>query len=198
MAPTAKPAKMTRQLFYAFGACACVALSAGCRRHSAAATPSGTPTPSIPAGAVALPIAAEAERARAEREHLESGLRAARARLTTAIHFSFDGYDLDAAARSILDQKLEILRINPGLRVRVTGHADNRGADEYNLVLGQRRAAAARRYLAQNGVDAASIETASLGEERPLCAAPGEDCWMTNRRAEFEVIGGSVTVLPPG
>lgn len=189
---------MTRQLFYAVGACACVALASGCRRHSATATASGTPTPSIPPGATALPISSEAERARAERERLESGLRAARAALTTAIQFSFDAYDLDAEARSILDQKLEILRSSPGLRVRVTGHADNRGADEYNVALGQRRAAAARRYLAQNGVDAARIETASLGEERPLCVDPDDECWMRNRRAEFEVIAGSVTVLPPG
>ena len=77
--------------------------------------------------------------------------------------------------------------------MRATGHADERGSDEYNLALGQRRAAAAKRYLTQNGIDAARLEVDSLGEERPVCFSSDEDCRARNRRVDFEIIAGQIT-----
>jgi peptidoglycan-associated lipoprotein len=78
------------------------------------------------------------------------------------------------------------------VRLRITGHTDDRGADEYNLALGQRRAAAAKRFLTQRDVDAARVEIASVGEERPVCTEETEACWARNRRAEFTITAGSV------
>jgi peptidoglycan-associated lipoprotein len=132
--------------------------------------------------------AAEA-RARAERERAEAERRAMalRERMETRIYFNLDRSDLTSQARAILDEKVEILRSVPESRIRITGHADERGADEYNMALGQRRAAAARRYLAQHGIDVNRIETVSLGEEEPVCTEAGESCWSRNRRDEFHI-----------
>jgi peptidoglycan-associated lipoprotein len=137
----------------------------------------------------------EEERLRAEREAAERA-RAARATLEATIHFEFDRSDLDAAAREALDAKLPVLQANPGVRIRVAGHTDARGSDEYNLALGQRRAAAAKRYLTQRGIDAERIEIASLGEEQATCGEETEECWARNRRDEFAVASGTVASAP--
>lgn len=69
----------------------------------------------------------------------------------------------------------------------ISGHADERGSDEYNLALGQRRAVAAKRYLVDHGIDATRLGVVSYGEEHPVCTASAEACWSKNRRAEFEI-----------
>jgi peptidoglycan-associated lipoprotein len=70
----------------------------------------------------------------------------------------------------------------------VHGHCDERGSDEYNLALGNRRATMVKQYLVNHGIDASRIETQSWGEERPIAQGASEDAWSQNRRAEFEVI----------
>jgi peptidoglycan-associated lipoprotein len=122
---------------------------------------------------------------------------ALRSTLREAIHFDFDESDLRDDARSRLAAKLPILLANPGLTLRISGHADERGSDEYNLALGQRRAAAAQRYLTERGVADGRIETVSFGEEQPVAAGGDESAHAANRRAEFEITGGGDRLARP-
>jgi peptidoglycan-associated lipoprotein len=84
------------------------------------------------------------------------------------------------------------LRSSPSIRVRIDGHADERGSVEYNLALGMRRAQAVRQYLMDFGLDATRFETNSFGEDRPLVPGGSESAWSQNRRAEFRVTTGTV------
>lgn len=104
-----------------------------------------------------------------------------------AVYFAFDKYDLDAAARAILDNYAEWLKAHPSTKVTVEGNCDERGTREYNLALGQRRADAVRDYLISSGIDGNRIDTVSFGEERPACQGTGEACWAQNRRADIVV-----------
>jgi peptidoglycan-associated lipoprotein len=117
--------------------------------------------------------------------------------LREAVHFDFDESDLRDDTRARLDAKLPILLANPGVMLRISGHADERGSDEYNLALGQRRASAAKRYLTERGVAEGRIETASFGEEQPVAAGGDESAYATNRRAEFEITGGGDRLARP-
>jgi peptidoglycan-associated lipoprotein len=130
---------------------------------------------------------AEADRLRSEREKAMAN---ARNTLSATIYFDFDSDALTDASRSALDAKLGILNANPAVRLRVAGHTDERGSDEYNLALGQRRAAAAKRYLTQHGIADERIEVISYGEERPAVEGHDESAWSKNRRDEFEITAG--------
>ena len=136
---------------------------------------------------------------RARQDSLAAAGRAvteARNAITAAIHFDYDRSDITDEARGILDAKVPVLNANPGLRIRVAGHTDARGSDEYNLALGQRRAAAAKRYLTQRGVDASRIDVISYGEERPAAQGDDESAYSQNRRDEFEITAGGDNVVP--
>jgi peptidoglycan-associated lipoprotein len=137
----------------------------------------------------------EEERLRAEREAAERA-RVARQTLESPIYFAYDRSDLEAGARDSLEAKLVVLQGNAGVSIRISGHTDERGADEYNLALGQRRAAAAKRFFTQRGIDEGRIEIASLGEEQPVCTESDESCWSRNRRAEFAVTNGTIAAAP--
>lgn len=102
--------------------------------------------------------------------------------------FETDSYTLDAEDRSILDAQVAYLQRYPTVRVTIEGHADERGTREYNLALGDRRANAAKNYLAARGVDAGRMTVISWGKERPAALGSDEASWAENRRA--------VTVLP--
>jgi peptidoglycan-associated lipoprotein len=117
--------------------------------------------------------------------------------LREVIHFDFDEADLRDDARARLDAKLPILLANPSVTLRISGHADERGSDEYNLALGQRRAATAKRYLTERGVAESRIETASFGEEQPVAANGDESSHAANRRAEFDVSGTVARLTRP-
>jgi peptidoglycan-associated lipoprotein len=119
----------------------------------------------------------------------------ARETLVARVYFEFDKSDLPDGERAKLDAKLPILQANPNIRIRIEGNADERGSDEYNLALGTRRAQAARQYLTDHGVDAARIEIASNGEERPVCQEHDENCWKQNRRDEFVIIAGGDRIV---
>ena len=130
---------------------------------------------------------------------------AAAARITAAVlaevqimvHFDFDKADIRSDDRTILDHKAAILGANGGLRLRIAGHADERGSDEYNLALGNRRAVAVKTYLANKGIDGSRLDVVSYGEEQPLAPGHDEDAWAQNRRAEFEVTAGGVNLRLP-
>ena len=132
----------------------------------------------------------------AERARL-AAIESARNTLQATIYFDYDAADIRGDARSALDAKLPILRANAGLQLRISGHADERGSDQYNDALGQSRAAAAKRYLTDNGVDAARITIVSYGEQRPATSGSDEGAWSRNRRAEFEITAGGTNIVPP-
>ena len=154
--------------------------------------------------------AAQAERERQEREAAD---RAARQReadaaagraseevrntLASMIHFDYDKSNIRSDDMGTLDQKVAILQANPELRIRIGGHCDERGSDEYNLALGNRRAQSAKQYLVSHGIDASRIETQSWGEEKPLVDGHDESAWSQNRRDEFEVISGGDNLRRP-
>jgi peptidoglycan-associated lipoprotein len=115
-----------------------------------------------------------------------------RATLEERIFFAFDQSDLSAPARELLSAKAEILRKAPSLSLKIEGHADERGSDEYNLALSNRRAGAALRFLTSQGIATERLGAAGYGEEQPLDSAENEAAWARNRRAEFRVTAGNL------
>ncbi|HKI51359.1 MAG TPA: peptidoglycan-associated lipoprotein Pal [Geothermobacteraceae bacterium] len=103
------------------------------------------------------------------------------------IHFAFDQHTLSAESREILTKNAVLLQTNPQLNIDIEGHCDERGSDEYNLALGERRAQAAKDYLVTLGVAPERVATISYGEEIPLDPSAGEDAWAKNRRAAFRL-----------
>jgi peptidoglycan-associated lipoprotein len=106
------------------------------------------------------------------------------------IHFDFDKYAIRSRDAEILQANARWLRANPNALVLIEGHCDERGTDEYNLSLGDRRAKATIEYLVAQGVAAARMTTISYGKERPQCTEHNEACWSKNRRAHFLVKRG--------
>ncbi|PLX81620.1 MAG: peptidoglycan-associated lipoprotein [Desulfuromonas sp.] len=119
-----------------------------------------------------------------DRTGQDAGLQAASAALNR-IHFAFDQFSLSGEARRTLTANADYLRANPGIKVKIEGHCDERGSDEYNLALGERRAQATKDYLASLGISSSRLMTISYGEEKPLDPASNEAAWAKNRRAEF-------------
>src|SRR3954471_3580698 len=115
---------------------------------------------------------------------------AQRATLEDRISFDFDQSDLSPDARQKLAAKAEVLRTTPSLSLRIEGHADERGSDEYNLALSNRRAAGAKRLLVTLGISSDRLETVGYGEEQPLEPEESEAAWAHNRRDEFRVTSG--------
>ncbi len=101
------------------------------------------------------------------------------------IHFNFDKADLDANAKTALNDLANILTKHQKLKVMIEGNCDERGTREYNLALGDKRANAAKQYLSAAGIPAARIDTISYGKEKPLCTESTEECWTKNRRDHF-------------
>ncbi len=165
-----------------------------------AVRPTATNTDSI-ARARADSIRAEEARRAEELRRAAAEAEAARAALVNelaeTIHFDYDQYTISSSDQQLLDRKAAIMRANPALRMRVTGHADERGSDEYNLALGMRRATAAKAYLSGRGVDAGRVEVASLGREVPIDPSSNEAAWARNRRDEFEIIAGGQSLVRP-
>ncbi|NJC86924.1 MAG: peptidoglycan-associated lipoprotein Pal [Desulfuromonas sp.] len=104
------------------------------------------------------------------------------------IYFSYDQFTLEDAARVTLEQNAVYLRSHPKEKIVIEGHCDERGSDEYNLALGERRAVTAKNYLVSLGIAADRLSVVSYGEEQPLVAGSGEEAWSKNRRAEFKVV----------
>jgi peptidoglycan-associated lipoprotein len=102
------------------------------------------------------------------------------------VFFDFDKYDVRPSDAKVLDANASWLKSNENL-VLIEGHCDERGTNEYNLALGERRAKSTMNYLVSQGIQASRITIISYGEERPLCTEKTEDCWAKNRRAHFLV-----------
>lgn len=101
------------------------------------------------------------------------------------VPFEYDQHLLTAAAQEILAANAAILKAQSGLRVNLAGYCDERGADQYNIALGERRAEAVRNYLITLGISAGRLEAVSFGEEEPLDPGHDESAWARNRRVEF-------------
>lgn len=164
-----------------------------CRRSAPPPAPAPEPAPAAVAPAptpppppAPAPVAATAE------DPAVVAARAAAERLGRAVvYFAYDDADLDDRARGTLAEVREQLATAPALVVRIEGHTDERGSEEYNLALGMRRAAAVQRYLAGQGVAASRMNIVSLGEERPASGGSDESAWSQNRRAVFVVTSGA-------
>ena len=173
-------------------ALAMVLLTVGCARKPAM-TQASAPAPS---GAVMSPRAAT-EAAPRRVAAPSGGPVAATARQAPRefvaipelrdIHFDFDQYDIRRDDATTLEANAAWLKSNANHLLLIEGHCDERGTNEYNVALGERRAKAAMNYLVAQGVRATRITILSYGEERPLCSEHNETCWSQNRRAHFLV-----------
>ncbi len=135
-----------------------------------------------------------AAREDAARRAREAAAAAARATLGAAIYFDLDKDALRTDAEQALDAKVTVLKSQGALHIRIDGNADDRGSDEYNLALGQRRSASAKRYLEARGIDGSRIEVVSFGKERPACKDEAESCWQQNRRDGFSITAGAASL----
>jgi peptidoglycan-associated lipoprotein len=136
--------------------------------------------------------AQEAEQAKRLEEDRLQAETAAREAAGTAfinrnVHFAFDSSVLSDQARQILKNKAQYLRTNPGVKVTVEGHCDDRGTDVYNMALGYRRAESVKDFLVDLGISADRLNTISYGEERPIAMGQNEESWAKNRRAQFQL-----------
>lgn len=171
--------------------------AASCAKKAVVSEP--VVTPAVDEGAEAKRLAAEEEaRARAEQGALEEQRmrEEAKAReelaekerfLNEDIHFEFDKSTLLPEAKEILRDKGEWLGAHPDVSVIVEGHCDDRGTNEYNLALGDRRARSVTSFLSDMGIAPGRLTTISYGEERPLDPEQNEEAWAMNRRAHFVI-----------
>jgi peptidoglycan-associated lipoprotein len=185
--------------------------AAGCHRTPAAVAPAPSEDLAARTRADSIEAAeraradslAMARRAEADRLAREAAERLARARaamrdtLAERVYFDFDRSDLRPEGRSAIDRKVAILQGNPSLRLQIAGNADERGSDEYNLALGNRRAATVRAYLLNHGIAADRLEVLSYGEEQPLVVGHDESAWAMNRRDDFTPTMGADSLAQP-
>lgn len=115
---------------------------------------------------------------------------ALRDELGVMVHFDVARSQIDDEGRAALDRKAAILAANPEVRLQITGACDERGSDAYNIALGERRAAAAKKYLIGKGVDVTRLDGVSGGESSPIDSGSDEAAWAQNRRAEFVIVSG--------
>lgn len=152
----------------------CLAMAGGCSKK-VASTPTGTSAAGSGAGADSGQNALAAEQ-----------LKAIDKIGADRIYFAFDKSDLTEESRQILTEKAELLKKFTALKLLVEGHCDERGTNEYNMALGERRARAAYDYLSMMGIDAARLSIISYGEEQPAVPGSTEEAWAKNRRCEFK------------
>ncbi|PYN49231.1 MAG: peptidoglycan-associated lipoprotein Pal [Candidatus Rokuibacteriota bacterium] len=147
-----------------------------------AATPAPTPSPSAPSsGGAAAPAAAPAQTPRPSPKEFVA------VAALKEVYFDFDKYDIRPEDAKTLDANAAWLKSNADNLLLIEGHCDERGTNEYNLALGERRAKATMNYLVSQGIQANRITIISYGEERPVCNEKTEACWAKNRRANFLV-----------
>ena len=103
----------------------------------------------------------------------------------STVYFDFDSYVLNGSAQDSLRKVATQLKGAAGVKLQIEGHCDDRGSNEYNLALGERRARAIQEFLVSEGVSSAELSTISYGEERTAAQGTGEDVWAKNRRGEF-------------
>jgi peptidoglycan-associated lipoprotein len=168
---------------------AVVVIGSGCKKNEPVFVPDPVP-PAAPGPVVPPPAPPPAPPA------VDPNIAIERARtdlvntLGQQVYFEFDRADIRPQDQAVLDAKAAILSRHSQVRIRISGHADERGSDEYNMVLGNKRALAAKAYLERQGIAGSRIDVASYGEERPADPGSNEDAWALNRRGEFEVVAG--------
>jgi peptidoglycan-associated lipoprotein len=140
-----------------------------------AARPAAAPAPA-PAPAAAAPSTAGVDLAQEVRAFEAQG-----------IYFDYDKSEIKADAKAILEKKAAWLRANPSYKVKIEGNCDERGTNEYNLALGDRRAKSAQKFLNALGISMDRMSTISYGEEKPICKEKNEKCWSQNRRDDFKL-----------
>ncbi|MBN2654698.1 MAG: peptidoglycan-associated lipoprotein Pal [Nitrospirae bacterium] len=104
------------------------------------------------------------------------------------IYFDFDKYDINEDSKPMIKQVASALTKTSSIKVIIEGHCDERGTNEYNLSLGEKRAFAVKEYLLSLGIQSSRIQTVSYGEEKPACKDSTEECWAKNRRAHFVLV----------
>lgn len=156
-----------------------LAMAGGCSKK-VSSTPAGTTAAGSGAGAGAAPGGLTAEQLAEQQRQAIDKIGAER------IYFEFDKSDLSDTARQALTDKAELLKKYPALTVLVEGHCDDRGTNEYNMALGERRARAAYEFLILLGIDSSRLSIISYGEEYPAVPGATEDAWSKNRRDEFK------------
>ncbi|NJB67364.1 peptidoglycan-associated lipoprotein [Desulfobaculum xiamenense] len=158
-----------------------LALGTGCAKKQMSAEPAPATDQSANAGSLDA-----SEQALAEAN--QKAMVAAEKEITqNRIYFDFDKFDLRADSKEVLKAKAELLKKYPTWKLLVEGHCDERGTEEYNLALGERRARAAYEFLVVLGVPSSSLKVVSFGEERPADAGHNETAWSMNRRDEFKI-----------
>ncbi|MDR1777555.1 MAG: peptidoglycan-associated lipoprotein Pal [Desulfovibrio sp.] len=116
-------------------------------------------------------------------------MRAAIQQITDArVYFAFDKFDIKSEYKDMLKNKADLMKRYSTIRVRIEGNCDERGTQEYNLALGERRARAAYEYLVTLGVNPGQLEMISYGKENPAVQGKGESAWSKNRRDDFRVV----------
>lgn len=166
-------------LFVLFVLALSLVMAGGCSKK-VSSTPAGTSASGSSTGGGLTPEQLEAQRlAELQRQAIDK-IGADR------IYFEFDKSDLSEQSRQILAEKAELLKTYPALSLVIEGHCDDRGTNEYNMALGERRARAAQEYLVLMGVDAGRLTIISYGEEYPAVPGTGEEAWAKNRRDEFK------------
>ncbi len=141
-----------------------------------AAPAAPAPAPTAPAAPSTKPVE-DATAMRAAVQAFES----------THVYFDYDKSDIKAEAKPVLEKKAEFLRANAQYKVTIEGYCDERGTNEYNMALGDRRAKSAMKYLNALGISANRMSTVSYGEEKPADPGHNEAAWAKNRRAEFKL-----------
>ena len=166
--------------FQAFVSVSAVSLlGAGCAHNQASVVP--TPV-TQPVASAPAPTSKEPEQRSEDLEKMLHG---------EILHFDFDRADLTAESRERLQKISEIMAQHPSLTIRIEGNCDERGGEEFNLQLGQARAAAARKYLANLGVNPARVDTISYGKDKPANPAHSAEAWSENRRDEIHEASAS-------
>ncbi|HEX7183563.1 MAG TPA: peptidoglycan-associated lipoprotein Pal [Thermoanaerobaculia bacterium] len=151
--------------------------------------PAPTTTTDVPATTTPTPVEDETEDPllSADMQVVNDELR--RRGFSPDVYFEYDEDSLSDETRERLARNADLLKSSAQLTVTIEGHADERGTNEYNLALGDRRANAVRDYLTSLGVDGNRLRTLSYGEERPVCTNVDESCWSQNRRAHMVITG---------
>jgi peptidoglycan-associated lipoprotein len=164
---------------------------AGCASKRPKPAPPSAADAAGATGAGANAADASAANAEAEAAGPQGGLLA-----TRLVYFDFDNSEVRGAGVEVVAAHARYLAANPGTRVRLEGHTDERGSREYNIGLGERRAQSVRRALMLQGALDGQISTVSYGEERPAAAGHDEEAWAKNRRVEIVYLAGGTPPQP--
>jgi len=165
-------------LAFAFGTMMMMSSCAKKQIGTGEAAPAARPAPApAPAPALSTKGVDDADKLRGEIRAFEA----------EGIYFDFDKSEIKPEAKAVLEKKAAWLRANSSYKVKIEGNCDERGTNEYNLALGDRRAKAAQKYLNALGISMDRMSTISYGEEKPTCTEKNEKCWSKNRRDDFKL-----------